>query len=439
MTLKITFINKCYFIFLLFFPLLVQASDQENTDIIIDAPTLLLVVGAAFVFFMQAGFALLESGFVRSKNVVNVIMKNYTDMAFGMIIFWAFGYGLMFGINTTGWFGWSQFLPNLTPGTDLAGLLYQMMFAATAATIISGSVAERMHFWSYILTAIFVTGFIYPIFGSWAWGGSDTTGLGWLNQIGFTDFAGSTVVHSVGGWCALAAVIVLKPRLGRFGTDNTVREVPGHNLTMVALGGFILWFGWFGFNGASVTSSDQNIGLVLVNTMLSASAGVAAAILTMVIKRQPILVTQSINGSLAGLVGITAGAATMSPGYAILTGLISGVLVIEFNNLLLKLRIDDVVGAVGVHGACGAWGTLAAGIFYQGDLFNMTRITIQLIGVVAAFIWAFGVSYLIYKLIDMTIGIRASSLHEQRGLDYTEHAELGYPEFQKSLTHSGEK
>lgn len=427
--------SKFYFTFLLLFPVLAQASDGANSDIVIDAQTLLLVVGAALVFFMQAGFALLESGFVRSKNVVNVIMKNYSDMAFGMIIFWAFGYALMFGSNTTGFLGWSQFMPDLDSGTDLVGLLYQMMFAATAATIVSGSVAERMRFWVYILTSIFVTGLIYPVFGSWAWGAD----LAWLSRLGFIDFAGSTVVHSVGGWCALAAIIVLKPRLGRFGADKAVREIPGHNLTMLALGGFILWFGWFGFNGASVVSSDQSIGLVLINTQLSAAAGVVAAIIMMAINRQPILVSQSINGSLAGLVGITAGAATMSPIYAVITGLISGVVVILFNNLLLKMRIDDVVGAVGVHGACGAWGTIAAGLFYQGDLFNMSRVLVQFTGVVAAFIWAFGVGFIIYKLADTLVGIRAPSLHEQRGLDYTEHAELGYPEFQKSLTHSSER
>ncbi|VAW51571.1 Ammonium transporter [hydrothermal vent metagenome] len=424
--------------FLLAFPALAEASNDAGSNIIIDAQALLLVVGAALVFFMQAGFALLESGFVRSKNAVNVIMKNYTDMAFGMIIYWAFGYALMFGTNTTGLIGMSEFMPDLESNSDLLGLLYQMMFAATAATIISGAVAERMRFWAYIFTSVFVTGLIYPIFGSWAWGGNETTGFGWLNGLGFIDFAGSTVVHSIGGWCALAAVIVLKPRLGRFGSNNSVRDIPGHNLTMVALGGFILWFGWFGFNGASITSSEQSLGLILINTQLAAAAGVVAVIAIMAISRKPILISQAVNGSLAGLVAITAGAATMSPGFALLTGLIAGVVVILFNNLLLRMGIDDVVGAVGVHGASGAWGTLAAGIFYQGDLFNMSRIAVQFFGVVAAFVWAFGVGFIVYKAIDMMIGIRAPSLHEQHGLDYTEHAELGYPEFQKNLTHSGE-
>lgn len=424
---------------LLFIAFPFNAIADSSTQFTIDADTLLLIIGAALVFFMQAGFALLESGFVRSKNAINVIMKNYTDLSVGLIVFWFLGFGLMFGTNSSGFIGTSEFMPDDKSGTDLARLLYQMMFAATAATIISGAVAERMHFVAYIVTSIFVTGLIYPIFGSWAWGGSEATGLGWLNALGFIDFAGSTVVHSIGGWCALAAVIVLKPRLGRFGRDGSARDIPGHNLTLVALGGFILWFGWFGFNGASISSSDQDIGLILVNTQLAAASGVIASLVIMSINKQPVLMTGAVNGSLGGLVAITAGAATMTPSYAILTGLIAGALVIVFNNLLKRLKIDDVVGAVGVHGACGAWGTLAAGIFFAPDLFNLERIGIQLIGVMAAFAWAFPVAFLVFKLVDKFLGIRASSLNEQRGLDHSEHHETGYPEFQKNLTHSSSK
>lgn len=411
---------------------------ESSSQAVVSVDTLLLLVGAALIFFMQAGFALLESGFVRSKNAINVIMKNYTDMSVGLIIFWLFGYGLMFGSNTSGFLGMSHFMPDIQD-TDLVKLLYQMMFAATAATIISGAVAERMSFGSYILTSVFVTGLIYPVFGSWAWGGNKISGLGWLNDLGFIDFAGSTVVHSVGGWCALAAIIVLKPRIGRFSRKGEIRDIPGHNLTLVALGGFILWFGWFGFNGASISSSEQDIGLVLVNTQLSAAAAVVAALIIMKLSKQPILMTEVINGSLGGLVAITAGAATMSTSYALLTGLIAGGLVIGFNKVLKKLKIDDVVGAVSVHGVCGAWGTLAAGLFYTTDLFNINRILVQLIGIAAAFIWTFGMAYIIFKLIDIFIGLRASSINEQRGLDYTEHAEIGYPEFQKNLMHSSKK
>ncbi len=415
------------------------AAEKNIQSFIISADTLLLLVGSALVFFMQAGFALLESGFVRSKNTINVIMKNYCDMAVGLIIFWLFGYGLMFGSNPSGFIGTSYFMPDAKTGIDYSALLYQMMFAATAATIISGAVAERMNFWAYVMTSILVTGLVYPIFGSWAWGGDEATGLGWLRGLGFIDFAGSTVVHSIGGWCALAAIIVLKPRIGRFSRDGVARRIPGHNLTLVALGGFILWFGWFGFNGASITSSEQDLGLILVNTQISAAAGVVAALLTMAIYKQPILMTEVINGSLGGLVAITAGAATMSIGFALLTGLIAGFFVISFNKLLRKLKIDDVVGAVGVHGVCGAWGTIAAGLFYSSDLFNVARVFVQLIGVSAAFIWAFSAAYLVFKLVDKLVGIRAPSIHEQRGLDFSEHFEIGYPEFQNIKTHSNNK
>ncbi len=432
-----------YFIFfiLVLFSAINTAYAAEKTiqSFIISADTLLLLVGSALVFFMQAGFALLESGFVRSKNTINVIMKNYCDMSVGLIVFWLFGYGLMFGINQSGFIGTSYFMPDTHSGIDFAVLLYQMMFAATAATIISGAVAERMSFWAYVLTSVFVTGLIYPVFGSWAWGGAETTGLGWLRDLGFIDFAGSTVVHSIGGWCALAAIIVLKPRIGRFSRQGEARRIPGHNLTLVALGGFILWFGWFGFNGASIASSEHDLGMVLVNTQIAAAAGVVSALASMAIYRQPILMTEVINGSLGGLVAITAGAATMSTGFALLTGFIAGFLVISFNKFLRKLKIDDVVGAVGVHGVCGAWGTLAAGLFYTSDLFNMARVGVQLLGVSVAFVWAFGMAYLVFKLVDMLLGIRAPSLHEQRGLDFSEHFELGYPEFQNIKTYSNTK
>ncbi len=387
-----------------------------------------VAVCVALVFFMQAGFALVECGSARSKNAINVIMKNYTDMSVGALIFWAFGYGLMFG-KSNGWIGTDGFFPDHLSSGDFVFLSYQIMFAATAVTIFSGAVAERIHYWSYLLFCIFATGIIYPIFGSWVWN-SD----GWLARLGFTDFAGSTVVHSIGAWCALAGVMVIGPRLGRFSREGEARHIPGHNLPMVALGGFILWLGWFGFNGGSIGSMDDNLGLVLLNTHLGGSAGAVGALLFMGLRHKAILMTATVNGSISGLVAITAGAVSFSPLAAVITGLIGGIIYGLSTVLMEKFKLDDVVGAVSVHGVCGAWGTLAVAIFPGSGDFDFNYLLIQLLGVAVAFVWAFTLSFLIFKLIDITIGLRASTLHEQRGLDYTEHYELGYPEFQQSLS-----
>lgn len=380
------------------------------------------------VFFMQAGFAMVECGSSRAKNAVNVIMKNYTDMCIGAFAFWLLGYGLMFGSSAGGWLGLDHFaLSEFTPQSAVA-VCYQIMFASTAATIISGAVAERMHYNAYLAGSALVTGLIYPVYGHWAWHAD-----GWLRQLGFIDFAGSTVVHSIGAWCALAAVLLLGPRLGRFGKQGETRDIPGHNLPMLALGGFILWMGWFGFNGGSVSGVESaNIGLVLINTHLGGAAGALGAMLLMAVTRRPILMSATVNASLAGLVSITAGAATMTPALASLTGLVGGMLFLFGSDLLHRLRVDDTVDAIAVHGLGGVWGTLAAGLFFAGDLFNPARVGIQLLGIVAALLWALPLAGLCYVLIDKFIGLRASTLHEQRGLDYTEHSELGYPEFQES-------
>lgn len=386
-----------------------------------------VAVCVALVFFMQAGFALVECGSARSKNAINVIMKNYTDMAIGALIFWAFGYGLMFG-KSNGWIGTDGFFPDHLNSSDFMFLSYQIMFAATAVTIFSGAVAERIHYGSYLLFCVFATGIIYPVYGSWVWNAD-----GWLALLGFTDFAGSTVVHSIGAWCALAGVIVIGPRLGRFSRSGEARPIPGHNLPMVALGGFILWLGWFGFNGGSIGSLDDNLGLVLLNTHLGGSAGAIGALLFMGLRHRAILMTATVNGSISGLVAITAGADSFSPLAAVISGLIGGIIYGLTNSLMEKLELDDVVGAVSVHGFCGAWGTLAVAVFPSNGIFDFQQLLIQLLGVAVAFAWAFGLSFLVFKLIDATIGLRASTLHEQRGLDYTEHYELGYPEFQQSL------
>lgn len=405
---------------------------QGNID------TVWVITAGALVFFMQAGFALLESGMSRAKNAVNVIMKNYMDVSLGSIAFWMLGYGLMFGDNSTGWFGESHFFIGSADHMDYSLLFFQTMFAATCVTIASGAMAERTQYGAYLIGAFVICLFIYPIFGSWAWG-SLYTGEGWLKQLGFIDFAGSTVVHSIGGWIALAGVIVLGPRLGRFAEDGSPRTIPGHNLTSVAVGGFILWLGWFGFNGGSTVAATPEIGLINLNTHLAAAAGAFGAMLSMLLVRSPVLMTDTVNGSIAGLVGITAGCATMEPAYAILTGAIAGVIAVAGSRMLLRAHIDDVVGAVAVHGFAGAWGTLAAGLFFQGDLFNPERIIIQLIGILAAFLWAFPLALLMYLIIDKTVGLRASTQDEQRGLDYSEHYEVGYPEFQRELLHAGKE
>lgn len=396
--------------------------------------TVWIATAAALVFFMQAGFALVESGMARAKNTVNIIMKNYVDVCVGTLIFWLVGYGLMFGSNPSGWFGTDHFLLGNAEHLDYSLLLFQTMFAATAATIASGAMAERTKYNSYLLGAIGVNAIIYPIFGSWAWG-SLYEGKGWLAQMGFIDFAGSTVVHSVGGWVALAGIIVLGPRLGRYGSGGKTHAIPGHNLTLVALGGFILWFCWFGFNGGSTTSASVNIGLINLNTHLAASAATLAAIFTLIFVGQPILLTTTVNGSLAGLVAITAGCATMEPLFAVITGLIAGSLVVASLAFFSYLKMDDVVGAVSVHGVCGAWGTLAAGLFKTGQLFDPHQVMVQLIGITTAFVWTLPVALLMYFVIDKSIGLRASTMDEQRGLDYSEHYELGYPEFQTTITH----
>ncbi len=400
-----------------------------------DAVNMLWIATAgALVFLMQAGFALLESGMSRAKNSLNVVMKNYMDVCVGTLIFWAVGYGLMFGTNDSGWFGSDGFFINDAEPMTWGVILFQTMFAATAVTIASGAMAERTRYNAYLIGALVITGFIYPVFGSWVWNSG-----GWLAKLGFIDFAGSTVVHSVGAWCALAGIIVVGPRLGRFGPRGEPREIRGHNLTLVALGGFILWFGWFGFNGGSTLSASVDIGLINLNTQLAASAGAVATMLLASITSRPVLLTETINGSLAGLVGITAGCATMSPGFAIVTGLIAGVVCVLGQQLLLRMKLDDVVGAVSVHGFAGAWGTVAAGIFYLEDPFNSTRILVQVIGVISAFAWAFLGALTLYLLIAMFIGLRASAMHEQRGLDLTEHAEIGYPEFPMHTAYTAER
>ncbi len=391
------------------------------------------LIAAALVFFMQAGFAMVESGFTRAKSACNIMMKNLLDFSMGSIAFWAIGFGLMFGATKTGWFGTSDFFLSEWKGPDsdpwvLAFWMFQCVFAATAATIVSGAVAERIKFTSYLMYSFVVCAFIYPIFGSWAWG-SLLHGNGWLEAKGFIDFAGSTVVHSIGGWCALAGAIVLGPRLGKYGPKGEVRAIPGHNIPMAAIGVFILWLGWFGFNPGSTTTGDTSIAMIFVNTNLAAAAGVLAAMTISWIMFKKPDIGMSLNGALAGLVGITAGCANVSPTSSVIIGLIAGVIVVISVVTIDRLHIDDPVGAVSVHGVCGAWGTLAAGLFNMGGT-SMTIITTQLIGIGAAFVWAFGTAFILFKAIDIVFGLRITEEEELIGVDIAEHAAHAYNDFQ---------
>jgi len=396
------------------------------------------LVAACLVFFMQAGFAMVESGFTRAKNSINIMMKNLMDFSIGSIAFWAIGFGIMFGASSTGWFGTSGFfLSDFTPDGDpwvLAFWMFQVVFAATAATIVSGAMAERTKFTGYILYSIFVSALIYPVFGSWAWG-SLFNGSGWLEGLGFIDFAGSTVVHSVGGWAALAGAIVLGPRIGKYTKDGKVKPIMGHNIPLAALGVFILWLGWFGFNPGSTTTADTSIAMIFVNTNLAAAAGAVLAMIASWAKFGKPEVGMSLNGALAGLVAITAGCANVLPGSAIIIGAIAGVIVVFSVLFFDKIKVDDPVGAVSVHGVNGAWGTLAAGIFNIGGT-SASIIGVQLLGIAACFIWTFPMAFIMFKLIDKIIGLRVSPEEELEGLDLAEHGGIAYPDFGVS-THGG--
>lgn len=407
-------------------------SNKEAIDLVqTHANYVWTLVAAALVFFMQAGFAMVEAGFTRAKNAVNIMMKNLMDFSMGTVAFWAVGFGLMFGVSKTGWLGTSGFfLSDFKAGGDpwvLAFWMFQVVFAATAATIVSGAMAERTKFVGYIVYSFIVSALIYPIFGGWAWGGL-FHGSGWLEGLGFIDFAGSTVVHSVGGWAAMAGAIVLGPRLGKYTKDGEIKPILGHNIPLAALGVFILWLGWFGFNPGSTTTADKSIAMIFVNTNLSAAAGSIFAMFITWFKFGKPEAGMTLNGALAGLVGITAGCANVSPLSAIAIGSVAGSLVIFSVLFFDKIRIDDPVGAISVHGVCGAWGTLAAGIFNMGGT-SAKIIGVQLVGIGTCFIWTFATAFILFKLIDMTIGLRVSPEEETEGLDFVEHGGNAYPNF----------
>ena len=357
----------------------VESVDGAVTTLLDDTSTLWTCLAAFLVMFMQAGFALVEAGLTRAKNVCNIVMKNLMDFSVGSLLFWALGFGLMFGASN-GFFGTNGFFfdPSAEGGTlgtgnsesfSWAFLIFQTVFCATAATIVSGAMAERTKFTAYIVYSIAITLVVYPIFGSWAWGGLYAGG-GWLENMGFYDFAGSTVVHSIGAWAALAGAIVIGPRIGKY-KDGKPQPIPGHSIPLAALGVFILWLGWFGFNPGSTTAvGGGSFAYIAVTTNISAAAGaVGAMIMSWVLFKKPDT-SFALNGALAGLVAITAGCDAMSVPFAALSGLIGGVLVVASVLFFDKIRIDDPVGAISVHGVCGAWGTIAVGLFKtEGGLF----------------------------------------------------------------------
>jgi Amt family ammonium transporter len=428
-----------------------EESPPTPSDIAISLDTVWLLLAAFLVFFMQAGFAMVEAGFTRAKNACNILMKNLMDFSVGSLVFFAVGFALMFGASASGVFGTSGwFLSGGDPSTSeglwqLAFWLFQAVFAATAATIVSGAMAERTKFVSYLAYSVAITAVVYPVSGHWIWGG------GWLGELGFHDFAGSTVVHSVGGWAGLIGALFLGGRLGKYvkanGGGYVSKAIPGHNIPLAGLGVFILWFGWFGFNPGSTTSGmSRSIATIAVTTNLAAAAGAVLAMFTAWIRFAKPDTSMALNGALAGLVAITAPCAVVSPGSAVVIGAVAGVLVVFSVEFVDKvLHIDDPVGAFSVHGACGIWGTLAVGIFASpayiassdaginaGLLFGggLSQLGVQALGVLAVAVWVCGTMSIVFFAIKQTVGLRVSREEELRGLDIGEHGMESYAGFQ---------
>ena len=387
--------------------------------------SLWIVVAGILVMFMQPGFMLVETGFTRSKNSVNIVMKNFMDFSVGAVTYWAFGFALAYGGTTLGGF---LAYGNFFLEGDSITYFFQVVFAATAATIVSGAVAERTKFSAYLLFQPFICGVIYPIVTHWVW-----SGQGWLGDLGFIDFAGSGVVHMVGGFAALAGVQIVGPRIGKYDDNGNPQVIPGSSMVAGALGVFILWFGWYGFNvGSALAAVDVDLAAIAVTTTLSAAAGSITAMYTSMISGKP-NVGMTLNGALAGLVGITAGCANVNNLGAVLIGLVSGVLVVYSINFFEKRGFDDAVGAVSVQGICGIWGVLAVAIFDTSDgLFYGGGTSLfgpQLIGILAIAAWAYGTSFLVFKVIDSTVGLRVTAEEEVAGLDASEHGTTAYGDF----------
>lgn len=400
--------------------------------------TIWVLIATTLVFFMQAGFAMVETGFTRAKNAGNIVMKNLMDFVVGSLIYWILGFGLMFGEDIGGFIGKIDLLSrgsfqHLQLGIPkLAFFIFQTVFCATAATIVSGAMAERTKFSAYLLYSFVISAVIYPIVGHWIWGG------GWLAKLGFHDFAGSTVVHSLGGWTALVGASIIGPRIGKYTKDGKVNAIPGHSITLGALGVFILWFGWFGFNPGSTLSGTnvESISTIFVTTNLAAAAAALVTMSITWIRYKKPDVSMTLNGALGGLVAITAGCDIVSPSGAVAIGIIAGFVIvygIEFVDKVLK--IDDPVGAIGVHGLCGSIGTILVGIFATegGVLYGggVKLLGIQILGVLAVAVWTVLTTTILFRIIKSTIGLRVSRDEEIEGLDIHEHGlESSYADFE---------
>ena len=414
------------------FSVLLANGEPTAADAIFTVNNTWMLVATFLVFIMHLGFASLEAGLTQSKNTVNILFKNVSIIAIGILTYAVCGFNLMYPGEFNGYFGFAGF--GITNPIGSAGLIdyaggaytyftdfiFQAMFAATAATIVSGAVAERIKLSSFLIFSTVYVAIIYPVAGSWKWG------AGWLDQLGFYDFAGSTLVHSVGGWAALVGAILVGSRLGKYGQNGQTKPILGHNMPLATIGVFLLWFGWYGFNGGSVLSADPGgVSLVFVTTTLAAAAGVIGAMITSwYVSKKPDL-SMILNGSLAGLVGITAGADVISPMNSVLVGFIAGIIVVLSVIQLDKLKIDDPVGAISVHLVCGIWGTLAVGIFSAAH-----SLYVQALGVVAYGIFCLIGSILIFTVLKYSIGLRVSEDEEIIGLDIGEHDMESYAGFQ---------
>ena len=392
-----------------------------------------IVVASSLVFFMQAGFSMVESGFTRSKNSINVAVKNLTDLGVSILCFWMLGFALMFGDSVRGFAGNSNYFYEFSGSAMLmpaAFFLFQAMFCSTSATVVSGAVAERMRFSSYIISTLILSCLTYPVFGHWAWGGlggeAIGSGAGWLAKLGFVDFAGSSVVHSVGGWTALAILVIIGPRKGRYNEKGEVQPTPASSIPMTVGGVIILWFGWLGFNGGSTLAMNDQVPGIIMRTCLAASAGMVGALAYGWITTRTAKVDFLLNGTLAGLVAITAPCHAVNAFESVIIGLVGGVIMILATNLLDHFRIDDAVGAIPVHLAAGVWGTLAVGIFGDPELLGTdpymgSQLLVQFIGVAACAFWSFIVSWLLLYTINKISPLRVSPDAEQMGLNVAEH------------------
>jgi Amt family ammonium transporter len=406
----------------------------ELADYAFSLNTVWVLLAAALVFFMQAGFALVEAGFTRSKNTTNILFKNLMDFVLGTLAFWALGFGIMFGSKNGFWGGLDLFTKNTyrTDMPDMAFLIFQTVFAATASTIVSGAMAERTKFNAYLIYSAIISLIIYPISGHWAWGG------GWLSQMAvpFHDFAGSSVVHMVGGSAALVGASVLGARIGKYDKNGKAKAIPGHSITLATLGVFVLWIGWFGFNPGSQLAAAGRvnanaISLIFVTTNIAAAGGALATMIYIWMQYKKPTLSMTLNGALAGLVAVTAGCDAVSPGGAFIIGILAGILVVfsvEFFDKIAK--IDDPVGAISVHGVCGAFGTLMVGFFStsQGLLYGHggALIKSQLIGVAAIAGWAVAASAVLFFALKYFNGLRVEKRIEEEGLDIYEHGESAY-------------